>query len=98
VATATSESGADVSVVLELILVSAVEILKGSAGAVALFDKRTQRLVTRAGYGLSQRELDSLHPALDEAIMRSLGKAGESISTVAIPGDPTAPPRLWRIL
>jgi len=98
VATAADKATADVSAVLELILVSAVEILHGSAGAVAIFDDQGQQLVTRAGYGLSQRQLESLHPALDQAILASLGRTGEAVSAVAVPGDNSAPSRLWRVL
>jgi K+-sensing histidine kinase KdpD len=98
VATTAEKATADVSAVLELILVSAVEILHGSAGAVAVFDDEGQQLVTRAGYGLSQRQLESLHPALDQAILASLDRTGDAVSAVAVPGDNSAPPRLWRIL
>lgn len=78
---------ADLSAVLELILVSAIEILKGTAGAVALWDERARRLSLRVASGLSREELEALHPALDSTIMRLLGQTSETISLYALRGS-----------
>ncbi len=75
----------DLSAVLDLIVMSAVEILRGSAGVIALWDDERQRLVTGASYGLSEEELRSLHPRLDRAILGILGREGEMVSTVHLP-------------
>ena len=66
---------ADPSPVLQLIVVSAVEILQGAAGVIALLED--DRLVPRASYGLPAGALASLHPRLDRAILNVLGQLGE---------------------
>src|SRR5258707_12307159 len=68
---------ADPSPVLQLIVVSAVEILQGAAGVIALLED--DRLVPRATYGLPAGALASLHPRLDRPILnvpRQLGGQG----------------------
>jgi signal transduction histidine kinase len=75
---------------LNLIVLSAAQMLRGSAGAVALWDEQQQRLVIHAGYGLDQETLTSLHPRLDRAILENLGRIGEMVSIVWVP-----PRRTW---
>jgi signal transduction histidine kinase len=74
---------ADPSPVLQLIVVSAVEILQGAAGVIALFEN--DRLVPRASYGLPEGALASLHPRLDRAILAVLGQLGEQVSVLYVP-------------
>jgi len=78
---------ADPAPVLQLIVVSAVEILQGSAGVIALVegDEGQAGLVPRASYGLPAGALASLHPRLDAAIMRVLGQLGEQVSVLYVP-------------
>src|SRR5260370_37819582 len=66
---------ADPAPVLQLIVVSAVEILQGAAGVIALLEN--DRLVPRASYGLPAGALASLHPRIDRAILNVLGQLGE---------------------
>src|SRR5919197_662042 len=63
---------ADPAPVLQLIVVSAVEILQGSAGVIALLEG--DRLIPRASYGLPSGAVASLHPRLDRAILNVLGQ------------------------
>jgi signal transduction histidine kinase len=74
---------ADPAPVLQLIVVSAVEILQGAAGVIALFE--ADRLVPRASYGLPAGALASLHPRLDRAILNVLGQLGEQVSVLYVP-------------
>jgi signal transduction histidine kinase len=74
---------ADPAPVLQLIVVSAVEILQGSAGVIALMEG--DRLVPRANYGLPAGALASLHPRLDRAILNVLGQLGEQVSVLYVP-------------
>jgi len=74
---------ADPSPVLQLIVVSAVEILQGAAGVIALLED--ERLVPRASYGLPAGALASLHPRLDRAILNVLGQLGEQVSVLYLP-------------
>src|SRR5919202_706303 len=78
---------ADPAPVLQLIVVSAVEILQGSAGVIALLeqDEYGERLVPRASYGLPAGALASLHPRLDRAILNVLGQLGEQVSVLYLP-------------
>ena len=78
---------ADPAPVLQLIVVSAVEILQGSAGVIALVehDEGGQRLVPRASYGLPAGAVASLHPRLDRAILNVLGQLGEQVSVLYVP-------------
>src|ERR671932_1872911 len=78
---------ADPAPVLQLIVVSAVEILQGSAGVIALVeqDENGQRLVPRASYGLPAGAVASLHPRLDRAILNVLGQLGEQVSVLYVP-------------
>jgi signal transduction histidine kinase len=84
---ALAASVADPAPVLQLIVVSAVEILQGSAGVIALVepDGDGQRLVPRASYGLPAGALASLHPRLDRAIFNVLGQLGERVSVLYVP-------------
>lgn len=77
----------DPAPVLQLIVVSAVEILQGTAGAIALLetDDRGSRLVPRATYGLPPGAVGSLHPRLDQSILRVLGQLGEQVSVLYVP-------------
>jgi signal transduction histidine kinase len=74
---------ADPAPVLQLIVVSAVEILQGSAGVIALLE--ADQLVPRASYGLPAGALASLHPRLDRAILNVLGQLGEQVSVLYVP-------------
>src|SRR5205807_6848651 len=74
---------ADPAPVLQLIVVSAVEILQGAAGVIALLEG--DRLVPRASYGLPEGALSSLHPRLDRAILNVLGQLGEQVSVLYLP-------------
>src|SRR5215831_4032678 len=74
---------ADPAPVLQLIVVSAVEILQGAAGVIALLED--DRLVPRASYGLPAGALSSLHPRLDRAILSVLGQLGEQVSVLYLP-------------
>jgi signal transduction histidine kinase len=74
---------ADPSPVLQLIVVSAVEILQGAAGVIALLED--DRLVPRASYGLPEGALASLHPHLDRAILNVLGHLGQQVSVLYLP-------------
>jgi signal transduction histidine kinase len=76
-------SVADPSPVLQLIVVSAVEILQGAAGVIALLED--ERLVPRASYGLPAGALARLHPRLDRAILNVLGQLGEQVSVLYVP-------------
>src|SRR5258708_14721600 len=74
---------ADPSPVLQVIVVSAVEILQGAAGVIALLEN--DRLVPRASYGLPAGALAGLHPSLDRAILNVLGQLGEQVSVLYLP-------------
>src|SRR5436305_14401685 len=74
---------ADPAPVLQLIVISAVEILQGAAGVIALLEN--ERLVPRASYGLPEGALASLHPRLDRVIMNVLGQLGEQVSVLYLP-------------
>ena len=74
---------ADPAPVLQLIVVSAVEILQGSAGVIALLEG--DRLVPRASYGLPAGAVAGLHPRLDRAILNVLGQLGEQVSVLYVP-------------
>ena len=74
---------ADPAPVLQLIVVSAVEILQGAAGVIALLEN--ERLMPRASYGLPVGALASLHPRLDRAILNVLGQLGEQVSVLYLP-------------
>ena len=69
---------------LNLIVLSAVQMLRGSAGAVALWDEEVRRLTLRAGHGLDDSTLATLHPRLDPAILDALGRVGETVSPVRV--------------
>jgi signal transduction histidine kinase len=77
----------DLNTVLNLIMVSAVQILEGSAGAIALWEKRIQRFLPQASYGLESIDVQLLHPRLDRTILSILGRAGENLPLVMIPSD-----------
>src|SRR5205814_5563852 len=74
---------ADPAPVLQLIVVSAVEILQGAAGVIALLEG--DRLVPRASYGLPPGALANLHPRLDRVILNVLGQLGEQVSVLYVP-------------
>ncbi len=80
-------SVSDPAPVLQLIVVSAVEILQGTAGAIALLEDGAPggRLVPRATYGLPPGAIASLHPRLDRAILKVLGQLGERVSVLYVP-------------
>ena len=59
----------DMSSMLGLIVLSAVEILHGSAGAIALRDDPGPGLSIRASYGLDREVVNALHPRLDAVIL-----------------------------
>jgi signal transduction histidine kinase len=74
---------ADPAPVLQLIVVSAVEILQGAAGVIALLEG--DRLQPRASYGLPGGALASIHPRLDRVILNVLGQLGEQVSVLYLP-------------
>src|ERR1700737_1178336 len=74
---------ADPAPVLQLIVVSAVEILQGSAGVIALLEG--DHLIPRASYGLPAGALANLHPRLDRSILNVLGQLGEQVSVLYLP-------------
>jgi K+-sensing histidine kinase KdpD len=74
---------ADPAPVLQLIVVSAVEILQGAAGVIALLEG--EHLVPRASYGLPAGALPNLHPRLDRVILNVLGQLGEQVSVLYLP-------------
>jgi signal transduction histidine kinase len=67
----------DMSSMLSLIVLSAVQILHGSAGAIALRDEPGPVLTIRASYGLEDDVVEALHPRLDEQILGRLGQVTE---------------------
>jgi signal transduction histidine kinase len=67
----------DMSSMLSLIVLSAVQILHGSAGAIALRDEPGPGLSIQASYGLAEDVVAALHPRLDEVILGHLGEVGE---------------------
>jgi signal transduction histidine kinase len=77
----------DLTTVLNLIMVSAVQILEGSAGAIALWEPRVQRFMPQASYGLETLDVQLLHPRLDRTILSILGRTGENLPLVLIPSD-----------
>ncbi|SRR6266540_662313 len=75
----------DLGSTLNLIVLGAVQMLRGDAGAVALWSEEEQRLTIEASYGLDERTLSSLHPRLDRVILENLGRVGEMVSLVWVP-------------
>jgi signal transduction histidine kinase len=73
---------ADMSSMLSLIVLSAVQILRGTAGAIALRDGPGRPLSIRASYGLKPEVVAALHPRLDEVILGTLGQVGEQVALV----------------
>lgn len=85
---APAQAAADPLPVLQLIVVSAVEILQGSAGVIALLQRDSldqEELVPRASYGLPAGAVASLHPRLDRAILSVLGQLNEQVSVLYVP-------------
>ncbi len=74
----------DLSAVLDLIVVSAVQILEGSAGAIALWDEAGRRFIPQSSFGLEPAAIRALHPRLDQPLLSILGRAGESVPLVWI--------------
>ncbi len=72
----------DISSMLGLIVLSAVQILRGSAGAIALRDRPAGPLLIRASYGLDEEVVAALHPRLDDTILKKLGLVGEQVALV----------------
>jgi signal transduction histidine kinase len=73
---------ADMSSMLSLIVLSAVQILRGTAGAIALRDDPGRSLSIRASYGLTAEVVAALHPRLDEVILGTMGQVGEQVALV----------------
>ena len=69
---------------LHLIVLSAVQMLRGSAGAIALWDEEVKQLTVRAGHGLDESTLATLHPRLDPTILGALGRVGETVSPIRV--------------
>ena len=67
------------SPMLELIVLSAVQMVRADAGAVALLGADGASLRVRASHGLSSAALALLHPARDAAIRGALGRVGASV-------------------
>jgi signal transduction histidine kinase len=72
----------DMSSMLGLIVLSAVEILRGTAGAIALRDEHGSNLSIRASYGLDRDVVAALHPRLDAVILGGLGQADDQVQLV----------------
>jgi signal transduction histidine kinase len=72
----------DMSSMLSLIVLSAVQILRGSAGAIALRDEPGSTLSIQASYGLDPEVVGALHPRLDEVILGKLGQVGDQVALV----------------
>jgi signal transduction histidine kinase len=72
----------DMSSMLSLIVLSAVQILRGSAGAIALRDEPGSKLSIQASYGLDPEVVGALHPRLDEVILGKLGQVGDQVALV----------------
>jgi signal transduction histidine kinase len=68
------------SSMLSLIVLSAVQILRGSAGAIALRDEQGPGLSIKASFGLTDEVVAALHPRLDEMILGALGQVGEQVA------------------
>ncbi|MCC6175459.1 MAG: GAF domain-containing protein [Chloroflexi bacterium] len=75
----------DMSAMLNLIVLGAVQMLRGSAGAIALRDEHTGQLAIQASYGLESGIDKALHPRLDDVILEKLGKVGELVSLALAP-------------
>lgn len=71
---------ADMRSMLSLIVLSAVQILRGTAGAIALRDEPGQAFTIRASYGLGEDVVAALHPRLDETVLNALGRSGEQVA------------------
>jgi signal transduction histidine kinase len=71
---------ADMSSMLSLIVLSAVQILRGSAGAIALREEAGPALSIKASYGLADDVVAAMHPRLDETILGNLGQVGEQVA------------------
>ncbi len=86
--------------VLNLIVLSAVQMVRGSAGAAALWSEERRQLEIQASYGLDEMTLASLHPALDRPILDHLGQIGEMVSVAWNPpvGSLASRQRLEQIL
>lgn len=72
----------DMSSMLSLIVLSAVQILRGTAGAIALRDEPGSQLTIQASFGLSPEVVGALHPRLDEMILGHLGQVGDQVALV----------------
>jgi len=68
------------SSMLGLIVLSAVEILRGSAGAIALREDPGPSLSIRASYGLDREVVAALHPRLDAVILGQLGQTDDQVT------------------
>src|SRR5688572_3050014 len=68
------------SSMLSLIVLSAVEILRGSAGAIALRDETGPNLSIEASYGLDRDVVAALHPRLDAVILGKLGHVDDQVT------------------
>ncbi len=75
----------DLASMLGLVVLSAVQMLRGSAGAVALWDEEVERLSIESSYGLDEQTLAYLHPRLDPLILQNLGRIGEMVSLMWVP-------------
>jgi signal transduction histidine kinase len=76
------------SPMLELIVISAVKMVRADAGAVALVGEDGASLRVRASHGLDGRVLAGLHPAQDATIRAALGRVGQTVPVVADDGRP----------
>ena len=72
----------DISSMLSLIVLSAVQILRGSAGAIALRDEPGSQFSIQASFGLNPEVVGALHPRLDEVILGHLGQVGDQVALV----------------
>jgi signal transduction histidine kinase len=78
-------SDGDPRAMLDLIVLSAVNMLRGSAGAISLIDPVDGRLRVEASYALDSAVLDGMHPRLDRAILDHLGEVGTLVELIWTP-------------
>ncbi|MFN8525004.1 MAG: ATP-binding protein [Chloroflexota bacterium] len=92
-AAADAQSLHDPRPILRLIVLSAVQMLRGSGGAVSLWNAEAQQLRVEASYQLDQAALATIHPRLDSAILEHLGEVGHAVQAVWLHGAERRGPR-----
>src|SRR3712207_5994662 len=76
------------SPMLDLIVLSAVQMVRDDAGAVALLGEGGASLRVRASRGLSGAALARLHPTHDASIRGALGRVGLTVPVTWSDGQP----------